>query len=139
LNNNSFERKFYASSFYTNAMIVMGILLLIFELFISRYVSAISLLAPIVLITVGILSKRRPLLTLFEDHAESRLAPLRGLTLFRYSDIDRIDIQRKKIFIALKNNVRPVKINLSSFSAEERADLTRILESKKSSAGFESE
>lgn len=122
-------------------MIVMGILLLIFELFISRYASAISLLAPIVLITLGILSKRRPLLTLFEDHAESRLAPLRGLTLFRYSDIDRIDIQRKKIFIALKNknNVRPVKINLSSFSAEERADLTRILESKKSSAGFESE
>lgn len=138
MNNYSSERKFYSNPLGSNILVGAGTLQIVSGLFMrSSFGLGVSL--GILMITVGILSKNRPLLTLFDDHAEFRPAPIRGLTLFQYGDIESIDIQNKKMLIALKNNVSPVKINLRLFSTDERAALPSIIESKKSSARAKSE
>lgn len=81
------------------------------------------------------LHKNKPLLTLFENHFELRLAPLAGLQIYKYSDLERIESDKKQILIFIAGEKKEVKIPLSNFSAEERGEIIQLLEEKLKNRG----
>ncbi len=65
----------------------------------------------------------------FDDYFEFKPAPLRSVQIFKYSDLENIEVQNKKMYLYIKNEKRQ-RVILTSIDREKREELVSFLREK---------
>jgi len=121
------ERSYYANPLFVYLYIALAVMMI--PLLFLRGSSPLLGSNIVILISVAIMFKVKPLAVIYDDYMTYRPAPIRGQKFLRYSDISEINVKGKKLFVTV-NNGAPLKIHLNSFSSDDRDTLVRTLRTR---------
>lgn len=126
------EKEYKYNKTYTNLFLGLGVLCILF-IFIMFVISKgrvlplnIGLIMPII---AYFLFKNFTVLKFYDTYVEVKIAPLRGVQMFRYNELESIETEKNKMIIYPKNG-KKIKLALVSFDKDQRSEVIELLKSK---------